>query len=86
MGRTGRPRSSGSRLDLDEPLASQFADFLTAHHLASGKSVLQKAISAFIEDDLAKNQGVREEYEALQQARKERNGKNIHLIKSEKTC
>lgn len=86
MGRTGRPRSSGSRLDLDEPLASEFADFLTAHHTASGKAVLHKAIRAFIDNDLAKNQGVREEYEALRRSRRDRNGKTIHLIRPEKTC
>jgi hypothetical protein len=79
MARTGRPRSTGSRLDLDEPLATDFADFLAAHHSASGKAVLHKAIRAFIDADLAKNQGVREEFEALQRAR--RNGKNLHVVK-----
>lgn len=86
MARTGRPRSSGSRLDLDEPLASDFADFLTAHHIASVKAVLHKSIRAFIEDDLAKNQGVHEEYEELRRVRRERNGGNIHLIRPDKTC
>jgi hypothetical protein len=57
MARTGRPRSTGSRLDLDEPLATEFADFLAAHHTASVKAVLHKAVRAFIDADLAKNQG-----------------------------
>lgn len=82
MARTGRPRSSGSRLDLEEPLASEFADFLAAHHMASGKAVLHKAIRAFIENDLARNVGVREEYEALRRVRRERNGSNIHLVEN----
>jgi hypothetical protein len=86
MARTGRPRSTGSRLDLDEPLASEFADFLAAHHTASVKAVLHKAVRAFIDADLARNQGVREEFEALRRARRERNGANVHLIRSEKTC
>ena len=37
MARTGRPRSTGSRLDLDEPLGTEFADFLAAHHTAFAK-------------------------------------------------
>jgi hypothetical protein len=86
MARTGRPRSTGSRLDLDEPLASEFADFLAAHHTASVKAVLHKAVRAFIDADLAKNQGVREEFEALRRVRRERNGTNVHLIKSDKAC
>jgi hypothetical protein len=86
MARTGRPRSTGSRLDLDEPLASEFADFLAAHHMASTKVVLHKALRAFIDADLARNQGVREEYEALQRVRRERNGRNMRLIKPDKPC
>ena len=84
MSRTGRPRSTGSRLDLDEPLAGEYEDFLKAHHTASSKDVLQKAIRAFIEADLANNQGVREEYDTLRRARRERNGNNVRLIKPEK--
>jgi hypothetical protein len=84
MGRTGRPRSTGSRLDLDEPLASEYEDFLKAHHNASSKDILHKAIRAFIDADLANNQGVRDEYEALRRARRERNGTNVHLIRSDK--
>jgi hypothetical protein len=86
MARTGRPRSTGSRLDLDEPLGTEFADFLAAHHSASVKAVLHKAVRAFIDADLAKNQGVREEFEALRRARRERNGTNVHLIRSDKAC
>lgn len=86
MARTGRPRSTGSRLDLDEPLASEYGDFLKAHHTASSKDVLHKAIRAFIDTDLAKNQGVREEYEALRRARRERNGNNVRLIKRDNAC
>jgi hypothetical protein len=57
-----------------------------AHHTASVKAVLHKAVRAFIDTDLAKNQGVREEFEALRRARRERNGTNIHLIRSDKAC
>ena len=87
MSRTGRPRSTGSRLDLDEPLAGEYEDFLKAHHTASSKDVLHKAIRAFIDADLARNYGVREEYEALRRARRERSGQNIWLVKpGEKLC
>jgi hypothetical protein len=86
MARTGRPRSSGSRLDLDEPLRSEFDDFLMAHHTASSKDVVHQAIRAFINADLQRNAGVREEYENLQRARRDRigNGNNLRIIKTDK--
>jgi hypothetical protein len=62
------------------------ANFLAAHHTASVKAVLHKAVRDFIDADLAKNQGVREDFEALRRARRERNGTNVHLIKSDKAC
>lgn len=86
MARTGRPRSTGSRLDLDEPLASEFADFLAAHHTASVKAVLHKAVRDFIDADLAKNQGVREEFEALRHARHEGRPANVRLVRPERPC
>jgi hypothetical protein len=84
MARTGRPRTTGSRLDLDEPLRSDFDNFLKAHHAASSKEVVHKAIRAFMEADLAKNAGVREEYEALRRARRERNGVVARLVRPDK--
>jgi hypothetical protein len=86
MARSGRPRSTGSRLPLDEPLRTDFDDFLKAHHMASSKEVIQKALRAFIEADLAKNAGVREEYEALRRARRQRNGTIPRLVKPEREC
>ena len=83
MARSGRPRSTGSRLGLDPPLRYEFDDFLKAHHLASSKEVIHKAIRAFIEADLAKNAGVREEYEALRRARRQRNGTAPRLVTPE---
>jgi len=86
MARAGRPRSTGSRLPLDEPLKSDFDDFLAAHHAGQSKEVIHKAIRAFIDADLGRNAGVREEYEALRRARRERNGTVPRLVKPEKGC
>ena len=86
MARSGRPRSTGSRLPLDEPLKSDFDDFLKVHHLASSKEVIQRALRAFIDADLAKNAGVREEYEALRRARRPRNGAIARLVQPEREC
>jgi hypothetical protein len=85
MAKRGRPLTTGRRLDLDEPLKGQLADFLAAHHGASQKDVLHDAIRAYIKSDLEKNQGVKEEYEKLQAARREGRPATLHVIKSDKT-
>ena len=84
MARKGRPTTSGARLDLDEPLKTDLGDFLTAHDDASQRTVVHRAIRAYIENDLARNQGVRERYEEIRRARWEGRAVNLHVIKPEK--
>jgi len=85
MPRTGRPTTTGSRLNLDEPLRSEFADYLAAKDDASPKTVIHRAIRAYMDADLKANAGIRERYEQLRSARREgRNG--LRVVRPEKTC
>jgi hypothetical protein len=86
MPRSGRRSTTGSRLDLDEPLKSDFADYLAAKDDASVKTVVHRAIRAYMDADLDKNEGVKERYEELRRARREGRAANLHLIEPEKAC
>jgi predicted transcriptional regulator len=86
MPRSGRRTTTGSRLDLDDPLKGEFADYLAAKDDASQKTVVHRAIRAYIEADLEKNAGLKERYEELRRARRDGHAPNLHLIKPEKTC
>jgi predicted transcriptional regulator len=84
MARKGRPTTSGARLDLDEPLRTDLADFLAAHDDASQRTVVHRAIRDYIENDLTRNQGVRERYEEIRRGRREEHAVNLHVVKPEK--
>jgi hypothetical protein len=86
MPRSGRRSTTGSRLDLDEPLKSEFADYLAAKDDASVKTVVHRAIRAYMDVDLDKNDGLKERYEELQRARREGRPTNVRLVKPEKSC
>lgn len=79
MAKRGRP-GSGARFDLDEPLKSDFADFLKAHHGASQGEILHKALSAFMAADLKKNEGVRETYNELRRLRREGGARKLRVV------
>ena len=53
---------------------------------ADQAKVIRAAVVAFIRTELDRNEGVRERYEALKRARRERNGTMPRLIKPEKQC
>jgi hypothetical protein len=72
------------------PAVSSLEAFRTpasAHPLAPVPGRRPKTLngSGFVSTN-TKNQGVREEFEALRRARRERNGANFHLIRSDKAC
>jgi hypothetical protein len=67
MPRAGRRSTTGSRLDLDEPLRSEFADYLTAKDDAAVKTIVHRAIRAYMNADFNANQGLKERYEELRQ-------------------
>jgi hypothetical protein len=48
----GRPRTTGSRNPLPEPLNSDFIDFCEAHRGAPGNRIIQDALRAFIDERL----------------------------------
>ena len=88
MSRTGRPPTTGSKLGLDDPLKSEFADYLAAKDDASIKTVVHRAIRAYMAADLKANPGFQERFDELQQARREaRNGRNgLRVVKPDKGC
>jgi hypothetical protein len=86
MPRSGRRSTTGSRLDLDEPLRSEFADYLAAKDDAAVKTVVHRAIRAYMEVDLDKNAGIKERYEELRRARREGHAPNVRLVRPEKSC
>lgn len=86
MARSGRRSTTGSRLDLDQPLRSEFADYLTAKDDASVKTVVHRAIRAYMAEDLDKNAGLRERYAELRRLRREGDAPSVRLIKPERQC
>ena len=63
------PRSKGKRLGLGEPVQTMLADFCTAQHDATERTVIRSAVKAYIEDQLRKDAATRELYEAILAAR-----------------
>jgi hypothetical protein len=86
MAQRGRRATTGSRLDLDEPLKSEFADYLSAKDDASVKTIVHRAVRAYMNADLDANVGLKERYEELRRLRRERNGGNVRLIKRDDGC
>ncbi len=76
----GRRTTTGARLRLREPLASEFADFCAVVYGIDDIKVIRKAIAEHMERVLAENEGLRREYEARRKQRlaAERGGKG-HL-------
>jgi hypothetical protein len=64
-------RSTGSRLNLGEPLASDLIDFCEAHRGAPEIRIIRDALRAFIDDRLSAEPELRKRFEA---ARKKRLG------------
>ncbi len=87
MAKGGRRSTSGLRLNLDEPLKSEFADYLSAKDDASQKTVVERAIRAYMQADFDVNQGIKARYEDLRRLRRDGSAGNVRLIKSpEKAC
>jgi len=87
MAKGGRRSTSGLRLNLDEPLKSEFADYLSAKDDASQKTVVERAIHAYMQADFDVNQGIKARYDELRQLRREGSTANIRMIKApEKAC
>jgi hypothetical protein len=87
MPRSGRRATTGSRLPLDEPLKGEFADYLAAKDDALVKTVVHRAIRAYMQADLDANQGLKERYDELRRLRREGATANVRLIKPpEKAC
>jgi hypothetical protein len=60
------------RPQLGDELEGMLQDFCESHHEGSMTAVVRRAVKAFIESDLARNEGVREAYEALRRSRQRR--------------
>lgn len=65
----GRQRTTGSRLRLGEPLASDLADFCAAHYDIPELNIVRVALREFIDARLASEPEMRKRFES---ARKER--------------
>lgn len=86
MAKSGRRSTTGSRLDLDEPLKSEFADYLAAKDDASAKTVVHRALRAYMQADLDANQGMKERYAELRRVRREGSGGNVRAIRPDRAC
>jgi len=57
------PRTTGSRLNLGEPLASDLADFCVAHYRASEIEIVRVALRAFIDARLSAEPEMKKRFE-----------------------
>jgi hypothetical protein len=67
----GRPRTTGSRLALPEPLNSDFLDFCEAHRGAPAQRIVADALEWFIKDRLDTEPELKKRFD---QARRKRLG------------
>jgi hypothetical protein len=65
----GRPRTTGSRLGLDEPLASDLVDFCEAHRGSPEKRIVADALRAFIDERLDAEPELRKRFEDARRKR-----------------
>ena len=79
----GRQTTTGARIRLREPLASDFADFCAVVYEIDDIKVIRKAVREHMDRMLAENEGLRREYEARRKQRlaAERGGKgHLHPV------
>jgi hypothetical protein len=74
-------RSEPGRYRLGDPVDGELSDFCAAMLDAKQSSVIRAAVSAFIKAEIDRNEGVRERYEELRRARREKLAPNVRLIK-----
>lgn len=74
------------RYRLGEPGRTNLQDFCEAMFGADQSKVIRAAVTAFIRIELDRNEGVRERYEALKRAQRERNGTVPKLVRPENGC
>jgi hypothetical protein len=87
QGEHGKPQKiEPDRYRLGEPSRTELQDFCEAMFGADQSKVIRAAVAAFIRAELDRNEGVRERYEALRRARRERNGAAPRLVKPERAC
>jgi hypothetical protein len=87
QGANGKPpKIEPDRYRLGEPGRTELQDFCEAMFGADQSKVIRAAVATFISAELDRNEGVRERYETLRRARRERNGNIPRLVKSEKEC
>lgn len=55
---------------LGDEVEGMLEDFCEAHHLANATEVVRRAVRRFIENDLARNEGARDAYDALRRTRR----------------
>lgn len=76
-------RADPGRYRLGDPVDGELADFCAAMLEAKQSAVIRAAVSAFILAELARNEGVRQRYEELRRARREKTAPNVRLITKE---
>jgi hypothetical protein len=83
----GKPvKIEPDRYRLGDPGRTDLQDFCEAMLGADQSKVIRAAVGEFIRAELNRNEGVRERYEALKRARRERNGTIARLVRPEKGC
>lgn len=65
----GRPKSSGSRHRLGEPLDSKLADFSAAIYGTDEIKIIRQAVEEHIDRQLEANAGIKREYENIRRKR-----------------
>ena len=79
-------RKEPGRYQLGDPIDDELEDFCKAMLDAKQSAVMRAAVSVFIKAELARNEGVRERYEELRRARRERSAPNLHVIQPGNEC
>jgi hypothetical protein len=73
-------KTTGSRLQLGEPLASDLADFCEAHYGAPEIRIIREALRLFIDAQLAAEPKTRKRFQAARDMRLAQSGGNVVVL------
>ncbi len=74
-------RTTGSRLDLGEPLATELVDFCEAHRGAPAIRIIRDALREFIDNKLAAETELRRRYDQAREKRLAKTSKTMRLVR-----
>jgi hypothetical protein len=86
MSRRGRPPTTIAKLGLEEPLRTEFIDYLAAKDGTSIKIVVSRAIRQYMDADFKENPGFERRFNELQERRRKAQKNGLRIVQSDETC